>query len=34
MHTRRKLIMEELIKRLDKLYIKVETKDKIPQMLD
>src|SRR5215217_2883552 len=34
MHTRRKLIMEELIKRLDKPNIRVKTKDKVPKMLD
>jgi hypothetical protein len=33
-HAREKPIMEELIIRLDKPYIRVETRNKVPQILD
>ena len=33
-HARENILMEELIKRLDKPNIRVKTKDKVPQVLD
>lgn len=33
-HAKRKIIMEELVKRLDKAFIRLRTKNKVPQVLD